>query len=147
MCLNTESGEKKMFKLIKFLIKLALVLILLAVIGVGVILFLAYDGDKIPYEEKPEVDNIKKCLAFAYNHITAENCHPTANCYRKMVDRVRFERRHTHKSPIVRHFGHDKRECQGIAEAFFITAIFDFIFKKVDKQNYCHSHQNRHKMC
>ena len=63
MCLNTESGEKKMFKLIKFLIKLALVLILLAVVGVGVILFLAYDGDKIPYEEKPEVDNLEVLVA------------------------------------------------------------------------------------
>ena len=52
-----------MFKLIKFLIKLALVLILLAVIGVGVILFLAYDGDKIPYEEKPEVDNLEVLVA------------------------------------------------------------------------------------
>lgn len=63
MCLNTESGEKKMFKLIKFLIKLTLVLILLAVVGVGVILFLAYDGDKIPYEEKPEVDNLEVLVA------------------------------------------------------------------------------------
>lgn len=63
MCLNTESGEKKMFKLIKFLIKLALFLILLAVVGVGVILFLAYDGDKIPYEEKPEVDNLEVLVA------------------------------------------------------------------------------------
>lgn len=52
-----------MFKLIKFLIKLALFLILLAVVGVGVILFLAYDGDKIPYEEKPEVDNLEVLVA------------------------------------------------------------------------------------
>lgn len=52
-----------MFKLIKFLIKLALFLIFLAVVGVGVILFLAYDGDKIPYEEKPEVDNLEVLVA------------------------------------------------------------------------------------
>ena len=52
-----------MFKLIKFLIKFVLVLILLAIVGLGVVLFLAYDGDKIPYEEKPEVDNLEVLVA------------------------------------------------------------------------------------
>ena len=52
-----------MFKLIKFLINFVLVLILLAIVGLGVVLFLAYDGDKIPYEEKPEVDNLEVLVA------------------------------------------------------------------------------------
>lgn len=52
-----------MFKLIKFLIKFVLVLILLAIVGLGVVLFLAHDSENVPYDEKPEVDNLETLVA------------------------------------------------------------------------------------